>query len=495
MLRKPLLLAIDALGLQAWQMHEQQLTRVASFAPGETAAVRAWLNARKRRESCRILINLADEAYEIEDLPRVRGADRRALLARRTAAWFPHPEYARACALGPAPDGRKGFERVLFAGLERCDELRPWLDAIGAAGARITRLIPAASLVPRVLAAMGEAATRAGPQLVAGFGRAGLRISLVADGHAQFSRLVGQCTLDDAAHSSAWLQEVERTRDYLLAQHRLPYETPVPIRVLETPDRLQVPPRATDGAPQRPSEAPVFLSPSAVGNKLRRGAADGQPDFDRRLLHALAHAPSDLGWRPPSLGMRGGPLALAPRTLALAGIVAATALGSGVWYVEREAAAAEAAARAARLQRAPEPPPPTHEAPRAALEPDPPQPAAPPPCPAPEVQPPVPTAADLPAPAPRRIDGIVLRPDGEALVWLDGTLTSAREAGLQVAGGGEAALSPVRTRHTRLRAGDRWTAPQEPVAASTAPAPAPALPTSPDDTAPGSPAPVTTRQP
>ncbi len=494
MLSKPLLLTIDALGLQAWQMHDCELTLLASFAPGEATAVRAWLSARRRRESCRILVNLADEAYEIEDLPRVRGADRRALLARRTAAWFPHPEFARACALGPAPDGRKGFERVLFAGLERGDELRPWLEAIRAGGARITRLIPAASLVPLVLAATGQAATSAGPQLVAGFGRAGLRISLVADGHTQFSRLVGHGTLADATHSGAWLEEVERTRDYLLAQHRLPDERSVPIRMLETPDRLQEPPRATDASPQRPGEAPAFLSPSADGNKLDHSAADGQPDFDRRLLLALAHAPVDLGWRPPSLRKQGGALALAlaPRTLALAGIGAAIVLGCGIWYVEHEAAAAEAAGRAARLQPATEPPPPAIDPPLAALEPGPPQPAAPPPCPAPEVQRPVSAAADLPAP--RRIDGILLRPDGEALVWLDGTLTSAREAGLQLAGGGEAALSPAHARHTRLRAGDRWTAPEQPMATSPAP-PSPSartLPAVPDDGPGASPASATT---
>ena len=146
MLRKPLLLALDALGLEAWQMHDGTLIRVAGFAPGEASALQTWLAGRAQRASCRIVVNLADEAYEVEDLPHVRGADRKALVARRTAAWFAHPAFARASSLGPAPDGRKGLERILFAGLERADELRPWLDAVHASGTRITHLIPAANL-------------------------------------------------------------------------------------------------------------------------------------------------------------------------------------------------------------------------------------------------------------------------------------------------------------------------------------------------------------
>ncbi len=41
MLHKPLLLAIDALGLEAWQMHDHRLVRGARFAVGEHAALAA----------------------------------------------------------------------------------------------------------------------------------------------------------------------------------------------------------------------------------------------------------------------------------------------------------------------------------------------------------------------------------------------------------------------------------------------------------------------
>lgn len=473
MLHRPLLLAIDALGLETWQMHGEALVRVAGFGPGEATALQGWLAARTRRPPCRILVNLAEEGYETEDLPCVRGADRKALIARRMAAWFAHPEFARASSLGPAPGGRKGFERLLFAGLERADELRPWVDAVRASGTRITHLIPAANLTPGMLGATaGNPGATAEPQLVAGFGRAGLRITLVADGRVHFSRLVGRCTLADAAQSPAWLQEIERTRDYLRAQHRVPADAPLPVRVLETAEALCLAPESLAEATGGASSVPSFLPSSVRAVTASDGTQPAHAAFDTLLVHALLRAPADLGWQ--SAITRSGRLPFSARMLALASVVGCAVLGGGAWYVGRDAVAAHAAARAARQQAIAEaipsapptlPAPEIVEAPATAfalIEPDAPDTAAPPPCPAPEA----PASAPTPLPAPRRIEGIVLRPDGEALVWLDGTLMRASEAGLRATHGSEPALSPTRAQHRRLRVGDHWVAPARPVAAS-----------------------------
>lgn len=478
MFHRALLLAIDTLGLEAWQMHDGTLLRVAGFGPGEAAALQDWLARRARREPCRILVNLADEAYEIEDLPRVRGADRKALITRRMAAWFPPPGFARAWSLGPAPDGRTGLERILFAGLERTDELRPWLDAVRASGTRITRLIPAANLIPAALATLqGKSAATAGPQLVAGFGRAGLRITLVADGLVHFSRLVARCTLADAAQSPAWLEEIERTRDYLQAQHRLPGDKPVTVRVLEPADaRLLRPEPAVgaDGAGGALAFVPLPL-PAIPGSD--DDTAPAQSGFDRLLARALQEAPAGLGWPPaPTPGNR---LSLDARTLALASLVASTVIAGGAWYAENAALAAAAvdARRPPAVEPEPPPPPPLEPefAPlpliEAAAAPGvrPPGELAPaPPCPTPDMQAP----ALAPPPPPRRIEGIVLRPDGEALVWIDGAMRAARELGLQAANGGEPALSPTRARNQRLYVGDHWPASAQSMARPPARTPA-----------------------
>lgn len=472
MLRKPLLLTIDTLGLEAWQMHDQSLVRCARFDVGEHGALAAWLAGRGPGEACRIVVNLADEAYEIEDLPHLRGRDRKALLARRSAAWFPHPEFARSWSLGPPPDGRAGAERIVFAGLERADTLLPWLEVVRTSRLRVTRLVPAANLLPLILKVPTlDGLPPRDPQLVAGFGRGGLRITLVDRGRLQFSRLVEHCTLAAARQSSAWLDEIERTQAYLLAQRRVAAETDLAVIVLERADALQPPPERADNFPQI-----VFAAAAAAGSTpgTRTDGSNPEPTvFETQLLHALLRAPADLGWSLDATRSRSTlrtRLQASPRTLAVASLVAAGTIGAGLWHGEQEAAAAaqaaEAAARSARAQAAR-----IAEQP-AAIEPEPP--TAPvaeaPPATAAAVATTVPptalapctvveTAQATPQPTPRRIDGILLRPDGEALVWLDGTLSTAREAGLHRPQGQAPTLSPRRDGRTALRTGDTWAPP------------------------------------
>src|SRR5690606_20515594 len=267
---------------------------------------------------------------------------------------------------------------------------------------------------------------------------------------------VGRCTLADAAQSPAWLQEIERTRDYLLAQHRLAGDTPVPVRVLEAADSvLLAPERAADPAGSASGALSFLPSAFRAAPGLDDGAKPAHAPFDKLLVRALLRAPADLGW-PPAI-VRSGRLPLSPRTLALTSLIACAVLGGGAWYVEREAAAADAAARAARQQLVVEP-----------IAPAPPPPPAPEIAEAPAPEAPPPPPAPPPAPTARRIEGILLRPDGEALVWLDGTLMRASEAGLQAAAGSEPALSPGRAQRKRLRVGDQWAGPAQSAAAPTA---------------------------
>ncbi|ENO85575.1 hypothetical protein C667_24039, partial [Thauera phenylacetica B4P] len=112
---------------------------------------------------------------------------------------------------------------------------------------------------------------------------------------------------------------------------------------------------------------------------------------------------------------------------------------------EAELAAREAE-RAARAALDVEPPPPATAA-MVAPEPEPPPPPAAEPAACP------PAYSPPPAPIARRIDGILRRPDGEVLLWVEGSWQSARALGLRPVTGDAAAVSPP-GRRTRLRSGD-----------------------------------------
>lgn len=452
MRREPLLLAVAPHGLIACIGHGDDLQVLAAFAPGEEATFASWLTHRPPDEPCRMLVDLPDEAYEVEDLPRVRGSDRRALLARRLAHWFPEPRFARASALGPLPDGRKGFERVLFAGLERSTDLLPWLERLEADGRRLELLVPAASLLPRLPLPGAHPRRRnkatSRPRLIATSGRAGLRISLLGGEHTLFSRVVrgASAPITDPQSLGA---EIERTRDYLVSQRRIASDAPLTRIVVDLP---------ADAGTEHHSLPPVRV---AAAGALPEGELPG--GHDAHLLLSLRRAPTTIGW-PLVPGTRRWPVLPARRLFVALGLLAATALGAAAWLDHQAQAQAEAAAAAERARAAhaaavaaEEAELAAREAERAALaalsmeSPPPPQESTPEPA-TPTCPPEIPAP---PAPIARRIDGILRRPDGEILLWMEGAWQSARSLGLHPVGGTAAAVSPP-TGRIRLRSGDHW---------------------------------------
>lgn len=440
MQRPRLLLSLDPLGLVACRAHGHGIDLLAAFASGDHAAFAAWLCGRPAGERCRLMVALPDEAYEIEDLPRVRGADRRALFARRLAAWFPDPRFAHAIALGRAPDGRKAFERVLFAGLERTADLHPWLDAIDAASISLERLVPAAALLPLLLP---DGSGSPVPRLVAAVGRAGLRIALLSARRTVFSRLVGD-PRGGETDPPAWQAEIERTRDYLVAQRRLADDVPAA-------------PLTLGGETGQPGSVPLPAVPIS---------GDGDADaalttVDAHLLLALRRTDARSGW-PGRAPPRRWRAPSARHILVMAGVAGLVALGVAAWAEQQAEAAAEAAAAAERARATRAAALAAAEAERAALEarrtppalPEPaaePAPAPPQPCP-----PPAPPA--VPAPALARIDGILRRPDGETLLWMGGAWVRARTLGLRPTAGTGIAVVPA-GRGTAIRRGDDWMLP------------------------------------
>lgn len=454
MRREALLLTVTPLGLVACIEHGDGIQFLAAFMPGEEVGFASWLARRPPDEPCRVLVDLPDETYEIEDLPRVRGGDRRALFARRLAHWFPEPRFARASALGAPPDGRKGFERVLFTGLERGAELLPWLDRLAADGRHPQLLVSASTLLPR-LPLPGARQRRHGkapprPRLLAAHGRAGLRIALLAGEHTLFSRLV-RGHAESLTDPQALAAELERTRDYLLAQHRIAADAPLDRVVVDLP-----PPTGTEHAALPPV--------GVVAADILAGYGAPTP-YDAHLLLALRRAPATIGW-PLAADARRWRMLPERRVLAALALAASTSLGAIVWMDHQAQAEAEAlaAAERARVARAAalaaeEAELAAREAERAALAalnaaPQPLPTAAPAPPDSDPTRAACPPASSLPpAPLTRRIDGILRRPDGEILLWVEGTWQSARALGLRPLAG-DAAMVSAAGRRTRLRSGD-----------------------------------------
>ncbi|ENO89221.1 hypothetical protein [Thauera linaloolentis] len=272
----PILLRIDALGLEAFQCHEHAIVRLAAFGEGERHTFAEWLKGRHRKARYRILADLPDESHELETLPRVRGADRRALVSRRLATWYPQPAYAKAETL--AVDRQANTEQVLFSGLARPARIEAWIAVLHDAGLAGERLVPASELIAHFLPS--------DPGLVVSFSRAGMRLTLAEGRRARLSRLVEGFSAETSLQDTEWRAEVDRTLHYASSIQ--------PGRG----ERIQVvvlaPATVAGDAPPPPGGTSLrHLDPAELGPPLADTPAT---DSSALLLRWLARAPRRLGW-------------------------------------------------------------------------------------------------------------------------------------------------------------------------------------------------------
>lgn len=340
----PYLLRVDEHGLLACHIDKRgnALAPACRFAAGDVAGFAAWLARQPGGCRCRLVFDLAGEQIEVESLPRARGADRRALLARRLAAHFGRSPVAWTHALGRKTDSPHQ-EDVVLHGLTSSGALQPWLDVLKDKGARLEALASATSLTahfaPRALRLDGNL-------LLVCLGRNGMRLSQVERGVAHFTRLVGHLhALDDEA-----LHEISRTRTYLGTRPRAG-EAGLQVVVLDGVAARDPVPDPADGIRRI---AAVSLFPDGPGPIA--------PDADlieAAHLRWLAQMPRSLSFGTSSsqVSRAGGALPrLLPHATALA-TTAALAFAAMRWAdaaaLEREAAAVEAriASQRAELSR------------------------------------------------------------------------------------------------------------------------------------------------
>jgi hypothetical protein len=170
-----------------------------------------------------LLADIAEEGFQLEDLPYVQGGDRNALLQRRLGQYYYNTPLSAAISLGRAPTGRRD-EKILFAALTRIETFAPWLDTLRAAEANLAGVYS----VPLVLAGcFNQLLGEGGPVLLVTLSRGGVRQSFFDQGKLHFSRLSPLATknLEEVARTSA--SDSAKIYQYLLAQRQIPRGTPL----------------------------------------------------------------------------------------------------------------------------------------------------------------------------------------------------------------------------------------------------------------------------
>lgn len=229
------LLYLDASALTAylWQAHGPVLED--SFPPSADGLVRFddYLQSRTR-SVFHLVADVAEEGYHFEAVPPVRGADRKAMLRRKSGQYFFGSPYGVALTLGRQPSGRRD-EQIVFAGLTRPQILEPWLNRLTTRECPLASLHALPMLMPE-LARRLKLDTRARLLIMAT--RAGLRQCFIDKGTLRFARLTVLGPETTAKLPEAFLEQSERLRQYLAAQRWLARDAILPATFLVPEGRL-----------------------------------------------------------------------------------------------------------------------------------------------------------------------------------------------------------------------------------------------------------------
>ena len=91
--------------------------------------------------------DLAGEDFHEDQIPYLRGAERRTVLERRLAQRYRDTRLAAAISLGMVRDERRN-ERLLLASFTNAQQFTPWLDALAEAGTKLAGVFSVPMLAP-----------------------------------------------------------------------------------------------------------------------------------------------------------------------------------------------------------------------------------------------------------------------------------------------------------------------------------------------------------
>ncbi len=175
-----------------------------------------------------ILADVVEENFFQENIPYVRGADRRALLARKLAQRYRDTTLALALSLGTETEGRRE-ERILYSSFTNTQQFQPWLDALRSSHARVAGVYSVALTAPLVGKRIGFKAPR---YLLVSLQQGGLRQSFVENDRIRFSRLGRINFSDPRAIAQVFAEESVRIQQYLINARMLERDASLEVIVL-----------------------------------------------------------------------------------------------------------------------------------------------------------------------------------------------------------------------------------------------------------------------
>jgi hypothetical protein len=288
------LLFLDSLGLTAYRWQAGVPHAEANFTadPDGLSAFDEYLN-QHHSSLFHLLADVADEAFQIEDLPYVHGSDRQEMLQRKLSQYFYGTPLSLVKSLGRAKSGRRD-EKFLFAGLTGYAQFEPWLQTLRGAEAQLAGVYSVPFLLSNLV---GKVIEKSKPVLLMSVTRAGLRQTFFDGGQLRFSRLTPMTTHLIGDVASACGTETRKIYQYLAGQRLVARDAPLQTLVLAHPNHFGIIGDRCESTPER-SVQMLDLVAEAAKHGLKEVPADSRADA--LFLHLLAgRAPAEQFAPPP----------------------------------------------------------------------------------------------------------------------------------------------------------------------------------------------------
>jgi len=170
-----------------------------------------------------VLADVVEEDFFQENIPYVRGADRRALLARKIAQRYRDASLALPLSLGSETHAGRREERILYMSFTNTNQFQPWLEALRSNDAPVVGVFSVALVAAQTGKRLGF---KGGRYLMVSRQQAGLRQSYIENGRIRFSRLGRVDFSDPRAIAQDCAAESLRIQQYLVNTRILPREGP-----------------------------------------------------------------------------------------------------------------------------------------------------------------------------------------------------------------------------------------------------------------------------
>lgn len=176
-----------------------------------------------------LLADVAEEGFQLEDIPHTGGKDRAALIKRKLSQYFYGTPLALAITQGRRKEGRRD-EHLLLLALTRPQHFEPWLTALRATEAMLAGIYS----LPQTMTGLLPTDTPPHVLLIT-LTRGGLRQTFFANHQLRFSRLTALATGSQEEVALAATQEAAKMHQYLVGQRLIEHSKPLLTRILAHP--------------------------------------------------------------------------------------------------------------------------------------------------------------------------------------------------------------------------------------------------------------------